>query len=95
MKIMPVQSLSNAYAKERKTHYYEKKNPLMKIITLMNQYHSIDLMFATPEEKQYAKDRLETQVLGILKHTSTSIHGSIKASFKSKAVWEDTREYLS
>jgi len=61
----------------------------------MNQYHSIDSMYATDEEKVWAKNRLETQILGILRHTSTAIHGSIKASFKNKALWEETRDYLS
>lgn len=92
---MTTKSLSNAYAKERKTYYIEKKNPLLKIVTLMNNYHAIDSMYATPEEKQWAKDRLETQILGILKHTSKSIHGSVKASFKNKALWEETRDYLA
>lgn len=95
MKIMPTQSLSNAYAKERKAYYYEKNDPLKKIIRLMNHFWAIDKMYATKEEKTWAKNRLETQILGILRHTSTAIHGSIKASFKSKAVWDDTREYLS
>jgi len=89
------QSLSNAYAKERKSYRNEKKDPLIKIIRLMNMFWSIDQMYATPEEKLHAKNRLETQILGVLRHTSTTIHGSIKASFKSKAVWDDTREYLS
>lgn len=95
MKIMPVTALSSANAKERRSHWEEKKNPLLKIVRLMNQYHSIDLMYATPEEKEWAKSRLEDQIMGILRHTSPSIHGRIKASFKSKAVWDETREYLS
>jgi len=88
------QPLSNAFAKERTAHYHEKKDPLKKIIRLMNQFWSIDEMYATSEEKQWAKNRLEQQILGILRYTSTSIHGTIKASFKSKSVWDDTREYL-
>ena len=95
MKVMPTQALSNAQAKERKAYRDEKKNPLQKLIRLMNQYHSIDLMYGTPEEKSWAKSRLEKQIIGIMRYTSTSIHGSVKASFKSKAVWDDTREYLS
>lgn len=89
------QPLSNAFAKERQAHYNEKKDPLKKIIRLMNQYWSIDSMYATPEEKAWAKSRIEQQIMGILKYTSTSIHGTIKASFKSKVVWDETREYLS
>ena len=95
MRIQPVINLSTALAKERKTYYYEKKNPLMKIVSLMNQYHSIDDMFATPEEKTWAKNRLETQVRGLLRHVGTSVQGSIKASFKSKVVWEETRNIIS
>ena len=89
------QSLSNAYAKERKNYHIERKNPLFKITVLMNYFWAIDAMYATHEEKQHAKDQLESQVLGILRHLSKDIHGSIKASLKSKAVWESTREYLA
>lgn len=94
MKIMPTQ-LSNAYAKERSAYYHDKKHPLQKIIMLMNQYWSIDVMFATAEEKTWAKNRLEYQIKGLMKHVGTAVHGRLKASFKSKATWVETRTYLS
>ena len=92
---MSNQAMSNAAAKERKAYNQEKKNPLQKVIRLINQFWSIDQMYASSEEKLWAKERLEQQIQGITRHLSKDIHGSIKASLKSKAVWESTREYLA
>jgi len=87
--------LQIAQAKERQSKNYDRKNPLMKIITMMNQYHSIDKMYASKEEKDWAKDRLKSEITHILKFHSSDIHGRIKASFHSIEIWEETREYLS
>jgi len=79
-------------AKEKQIHREEKRNPLQKIIRLINEYYAIDLMYGTPEEKKWAKDRLHRQVMGVMNYVSEDTHASIKASLKSKDIWELTRE---
>lgn len=83
-------------AKEKRINYEEKKNPIVKIIRLVNQYHSIDLIeYATKEEKEWAKQRLYKQIMGVLNHCSSDIRGQIKASIRNKDIWEMTRDSLS
>ena len=72
----------------------ERDNPLEKILQLMNQYHSIDLMEATVEEKDWAKERLYKRIMGIARHCSKDMQGTIKASLKNKLLWEATRNTL-
>jgi len=91
---MTTHTLNTANSKERKTYRQERSNPLQKVIRLINQYWSIDQMYGTPEEKTWAKQRLEDQINGIIRHLGKDVHGTLKASLKSKAVWETTREYL-
>ncbi|MBT8449853.1 MAG: hypothetical protein KJO69_09195 [Gammaproteobacteria bacterium] len=80
--------------------YYKKqvqrkeRDPLQRIVTLMNQYHSIDLMDGTRAEKEWAKERLETQIKKLANHISTHVKGDIFLSLKSKANWERVRNII-
>lgn len=86
---------SMGLAKEKQIHREEKRNPLQKIIRLINEYYAIDLMYGTPEEKKWAKDRLYRQIMGVMQYVSEDAHVSLKASLKSKDIWESTREKYS
>jgi len=70
----------------------ENKNPSTKIATMINQYYAIDDMFATNEEKRWAKVRLHDMIIRLMKHVSKDAHYKIKASLDNKANWEDYRE---
>lgn len=86
---------SVGYTKERYVRNMERKNPLQKIVRLINQYWSIDLLHGTKEEKDWAKKRLYGYVMKELRNVSPDIHGQIKASLTNKDIWESTREILS
>lgn len=76
---------------ERKTAFLERKNPIIRIVYLVNQYHSIDLMEATKEEKEWAKERLSEEIR-LASHTvSPSTRGLIRSCMKNKDLWETTR----
>lgn len=83
-------------AKGKRMAYEEKINPIQRIIKLMNQYHSIDLVAnATQEEKDWAKKRLHGSIINTLKICSVDLQGRIKASIANKDIWEKTREELA
>ena len=86
---------SMGVAREKQVYREEKRNPLQKIVRLINEYYAIDLMHGTPEEKKWAKDRLHSQIMGVMNHVSPDTHVSLKASLKSKDIWEQTREKYS
>lgn len=70
-------------------------NPMIGIALLMNQYHAIDLMEGTKEEKEWAKQRLAKQILGKSKGLSNILIEELKNSMKSKLLWEMLRnQYL-
>ena len=72
----------------------KERDPLQKIVTLLNTYWSIDLMNGTVEEKAWAKERLAKQIRGLSNHISPDICGDIKASLKFKEVWVRTRNSI-
>lgn len=63
-------------------------NPMMRVAILMNQYHSIDMMEGTKDEKQWAKKRLLKRVLKACSGLSPRLVSEIKSSTKSKYQWE-------
>ena len=72
----------------------KERDPLQKIVTLMNQYWAILLMDGTTEEKDWARERLAKQIRGLTNHVSPDICGDIKASLKFKEVWVRTRNTI-
>ena len=86
---------SNSNAKGKRVSYAERNDPLQKLIRIINQYHSIDLIeHATNEEKNWAKERLYKDIIYTLKSCSSDIQGRIKASIKNKSIWENVRDDL-
>ena len=70
-------------------------NPMIFIATLINQYHAIDHMCGTKEEKEWAKARLEKKILNKSKNLSNTLITQLKSSMKSKYVWEVVKnQYL-
>lgn len=79
------------FKKKRKRGY----NPMIRIAILMNQYHAIDLMHGTEEEKAWAKKRLEKRILSNTKMLSSILITQLKSSMKSKSMWEGIKsQYL-
>jgi hypothetical protein len=76
------------FKKNRKSGF----NPMIRIALLMNQYHSIDFMEGTKEEKRWAKSRLEKTIMDFSKGLSTILISQLKISMKSKAAWEGIKE---
>lgn len=85
---------SNSIQREGVEEYTLRRNPLQRIAVLMNQYHSVDLMYGSKEDKEYTKQRIKNDIYKLMKYVSRDIHSSIKASFKSKDVWEMTRQSI-
>ena len=83
----------NHYQKQQVKRLH--KDPLQKIVTLMNQYWSIDLMEATRKEKDWAKERLAKQIKGLSNHISPQIKGDIHASLHNKDLWNMTRNIIT
>jgi hypothetical protein len=80
--------------RENKAFFAEKKNPLLRISKLINQFHSIDLMYATYEEKEWAKKRLRFNILKISEGLNESMRSIIRISLNNKQYWENIRENL-
>lgn len=80
--------------KGRKAYYAEKNNPLHKLSRLLNTYHSIDDMYGTTEEKDWAKQRLRKQIMIVTKQLSPDIFHTIRSCLKDKRLWERMRESL-
>ena len=76
---------------EQHYNYQERKNPLIKVARLINQYWSIDLMEATKAEKDWAKKRLHNTIMHISKDLGNGANTTIKMSLKSKEFWETSR----
>jgi hypothetical protein len=73
----------------------KERDPVQRVVTLVNQYWSIDQLVATDAEKQWAKERLYKQIMGISRHLSNGMQGDIKASLNNKSVWESVRERIA
>jgi hypothetical protein len=69
-------------------------NPLQSIAVLINQYHSIDLMPASKEDKEFTKQRIVREINEKMINVSKDIHPQLKASIKSKRVWEEFRNTI-
>lgn len=80
--------------RESKAFFAEKKNPLLRISKLINQFHSIDLMYATTEEKEWAKKRLRFTITKISEGMNDSMQSIIRISINNKQYWESVRENL-
>ena len=80
--------------KERNANFQEKRNPVQKIVRLINQYWSIDQMYATAKEKQWAKSRLEGDIKKLAKNLGNTFKSTINNSLRSRSVWEDSRNTL-
>jgi len=85
---------SVSITRENKEAFKIKRNPFQRIAVLINQYHSVDLMYATKEDKEFTKSRIKKDVYRQLKYVSNDIHSTIKMSLRSKDIWDDTKDSL-
>lgn len=74
--------------------YQTRRNPLQRIAVLLNKYHSVDLLYGTKEDKEYTKSIIKKDIYKQLKYVSEDIHATIKASIRSKDIWDDTKNRI-
>jgi len=81
-------------AREGREQRMTAKNPLYRIGTLINAFHSVELRPVDDETKTQFKDSVMQEIKRQLKYVSEDIHGHIKASIRSKSYWEGFRDRI-
>ena len=75
-----------------------KKIPpvLFQLTGMLNQYHSINYMEGSSEDKKYTKSILKGKIQNKIKQVkSNSLQIELTMSIEIKAVWERTRELIN
>jgi len=87
-------SYSLSSVRESKEQVSDRKNPLQRIATLINVYHSVDHREASEQDKKNFKRDVAEEISYQLKYVGQGIHGHVKASLKSKDYWESFKERI-
>ena len=70
----------------------EKRKPMIKIIRMINQYHSIQNLDGTEAEKIWARSRLERWIYNESKKVSENFSNRISAFLNDRRLWEQERD---
>lgn len=91
-KIMEFNKYSLSNLRYMKEQTKERKNPIVRLVRLINQYHSIDSMDGTQDEKQWAKERLKKEIKKESKYVGKNFSNRISAFLNNREIWEEERK---
>ncbi len=77
--------------KEHKNERREKRNIRVKVCRMINQYHSIDNIEATEEEKKDAKKRYRREILKECQGNNI-FKEEVRMYLNDKRLWENKRD---
>lgn len=81
-------------AREKRANTILRESPFARVILLLNEYHSIDLLPATDGEKRWAKTRLLNTIVNESHELTPNNQQLIRSAIKSRKSWEEIRSKL-
>lgn len=70
----------------------ERKNPSHKLIRMINQFHSIERLDGTREEKDWAKKRLRGMIYSQANNVGSHFSNMIGAYLNDENLWNRDRD---
>lgn len=80
--------------REAKALSKERHNPTVKLVRLINQYHSIDMMYGSVEQKSFLRDDLRNLIFRTAYHVPVHLRARVPHWLDSKDEWEYSRERI-
>ena len=72
-----------------------QQSRFLKVTNLLNNYHSIEQMDGTKEEKAWAKKRLYAEIHNATLNLNKDTQRLVRKALKSRRDWEDIKEQLA
>lgn len=80
--------------REAKALAKERHNPTVRLVRLINQYHSVELMYGTLEQKEALRADLRRLIHSTSYHVPVHIRARVPIWLDNKPEWEYSRENI-